>query len=134
MEENKQLLELLEQIEKNSRRQVRLGRIQCLLSLAAAACCGAVLVLALRFLPQVLELLPQIDAVLTNLEATTHQLAGIDLAGMVTDVDTLVTTAQESLNQTMQKLDTIDFATLNKALQDLAAVTEPLSKLTKMFS
>lgn len=141
MDENKQLTEILEQLERNSRRQLRLGRLQCLFSLAAAVFCGAVLYLILGLLPQVSQVLPQISSilsqmqvVLTNLETTTEQLARIDLSGMITGVDTLVTTAQDSLNQTMSKLDTIDFATLNKAIEDLAAVVEPLSRLLKVLS
>ena len=141
MDENKQMLELLERMERNSRRQVRLGRLQCLFSLAAAVFCAAAFLLVLRLLPQLMEVLPristvmnQMQTVLGNLETTTEQLASIDLTGMITDVDTLVTTAQSGLGETMRKLDTIDLATLNKAIQDLAAVVEPLSKITKMFS
>jgi len=102
MEENRQILELLERMEKNSRRQVRLGRIQCILALAAAGFCGAAFLVLLRVLPQILEVLPQIDSVLNqmqtvlgNLETTTQQLAQIDLTGMVTDVDALVTDAPD---------------------------------------
>ncbi|MBP3683860.1 MAG: hypothetical protein J6J12_02705 [Oscillospiraceae bacterium] len=141
MEENTQLIELLERMEKNSRRQVRLGRLQCLFSLAAAVFCGAAFLLLLNLLPQLLAVLPEIDAVLSqmqgvlsNLETATGQLAQIDLSGMVTGVDTLVSTAQQGLTETMNKLNTIDFQTLNKAIEDLAAVVEPLSKISKMFS
>ena len=141
MDENKQTTELLAQIERNSRRQARFAAVQCLLSLAAAIFCGAAFFLILKLLPQVAQVLPQIgtvldqmQTVLTNLETTTQQLAQIDLSGMVTGVDTLVTTAQEGLNQTMGKLNTIDFATLNKAIEDLAAVVEPMSRILKAFS
>lgn len=141
MDENKQMLEIMERMERNSRRQMRLGRLQCIFSLIAAIFCGAGFYLILRLLPQVAQVLPQIGAVLdqmqtvlTNLETATEQLARIDLSGMVSGVDTLVSTAQESLNQTMGKLDTIDFATLNKAISDLAAVVEPMSKFLRAFS
>ena len=141
MEDNQKLLELLEQMERNSRKQVRLGRLQCLLSLTAAVFCAGAFVLLYQLLPQVLAILPQIDGVLnqmqgvlTDLGTTTEQLAQIDLSGMVTGVDTLVTTAQQGLNETFGKLDTIDFATLNKAIADLAAVVEPLSKISRLLS
>ena len=141
MEENRQMAEILEKIEKNSRRQARFAAVQCLLTLVAAAFCGAVFLVVLQVLPQLTQVLPQISTVLNqmqtvlaNLETTTEQLAQIDLSGMVTGVDTLVTTAQESLSQTMGKLNTIDFATLNKAIEDLAAVVEPMSRILKAFS
>ena len=141
MDENRQMTELLAQIEKNSRRQARFAAVQCGLSLAAAVFCGVTLVLVLRLLPQIDEALPQITGVMTqlqsvlsNLETTTEQLSSIDLSGMVENVNTLVITAQEGLTETMKKLDTVDFKTLNKAIADLSAVVEPLSKFIKAFS
>ena len=141
MDENKQTAELLAQIEKNSRRQARFALIQCVLTLAAAIFCAAGFLLILQVLPLVSQVLPQISTildqlqgVLSNLETTTGQLSQIDLPGMVTDMETLVTTAQQSLNDTMGKLDTIDFTTLNKAISDLAAVVEPMSRFLKAFS
>lgn len=141
MEENKQMTEVLARIEKNSRRQARFAVLQCVLTLVAAAFCAAGFYLIWQFLPLVSQALPQISGildqmqtVLANLETTTEQLAQIDLSGMVTGVDTLVNTAQQSLNETMGKLDTIDFHTLNKAIADLAAVVEPMSKILKVLS
>ena len=52
---------------------------------------------------------------------------------MVSGVDSLVTTGQQSLEATMEKLNSIDFEALNKAIKDLAAVTESLSKVTRIF-
>ena len=141
MEENRQMAEILERIEKNSRRQARFAAVQCLLTLVAAGFCGASFYLILRLLPEVAQVLPQIgnvldqmQTVLANLETTTKQLAQIDLAGMVSGVDTLVSTAQQGITETMGKLNTIDFATLNKAIDDLAAVVEPMSRILKAFS
>lgn len=140
MEENKELLELLQKIEKANRQQVRLTRIVCIFALAAALCCIATIVLVYSVLPQVTEILPQINTVasqmqivLGNLEEATAQLSLLDLTGMVSDVEELVTTAQGGLEQTMRNVNSIDFVTLNKAIQDLAKVIEPLSKLTSIF-
>lgn len=133
MEENKEALELLKQIEKNSHRQARTGKLLCLLVLAmvlcSAALCGAILML----LPQVETVIVQMQSVLGNLEEATAQLAAVDFGSMVSGVDTLVATGQQSLNQTMEKLNSIDFKTLNQAIKDLADVVEPLARLTNMF-
>lgn len=141
MEENRQMTELLERIEKNSRRQARFAAVQCAFSLAAAVFCAVAVILMLRILPQINEVLPrvsgaveQMQGILGNMETATEQLASIDLGGMVADVDTLVTTAQNSLTETMKKLDTVDFKALNKAISDLSAVVEPLSRVMKAFS
>lgn len=133
MEQNKEVLELLKEIEKHSRRQARTGKLMCLLVLAlvlcSAALCGAVLTL----LPQVETVIVQMQGVLGNLEETTAQLAAVDFGSMVSDVDALVVTGHQSLQQTMDKLNSIDFKTLNKAIKDLADVVEPLARVTNMF-
>ena len=140
MEENKELLELLQKVEKANRQQVKLTRIVCIFALVAALCCVGTLGLIYSILPQITGVLPQINAVasqmqvvLSNLETTTAQLSDLDLTGMVSNVEELVTTAQSGLEQTMNNLNTIDFGTLNKAIGDLAKVVEPLSKLTSIF-
>ena len=140
MEENKEILELLKQIEKNNRQQVRNGRILCIMALVTALCCVVTFGLIFQILPQITGIVPQITGVITqmqavlgNLEQTTDQLAALDLVSMVSDVDTLVVTGQQSLEQTMEKLNSIDFDALNQAIEDLAAVIEPLAKLSNMF-
>ena len=140
MEENKELLELLKKVEKANRQQVRLTRIVCIFALAAALCCVGTLGLVYSILPQITGILPQINTVLGqmqvvlgNLETATAQLSVLDLTGMVGNVEELVITAQASLEQTMGKLNTIDFDTLNKAIEDLSKVVEPLSKLANIF-
>ena len=129
MEENKEMLDLRRQIEKNSRQQTRTARLQCLLALVAAVFCVGVFVLIFNFLPRLDTVVTQMQTVLGNLETTTQELAALDLGGMMDGIDTLVASGQEGLAQTMEKLNTIDIDTLNKAIKDLAAVVEPFAKL-----
>ena len=140
MEENKEMLELLKQIEQNGRQQARMGKLICLFCLIMALCSVAVFVLALNILPQVEAFLPQVgrvidqmQAVLGNLEQTTQALASMDLGGMAADLDALVVSGRQSLEVTMEKLNTIDFEALNSAIEDLASVVEPLSRFASMF-
>lgn len=133
MEENREVVELLRQIEKTSRQQARSARLHCILTFVSALCCVAVLVTVLGILPKVDGVITQMDAVLSNLEQTTAQLAAIDLQGMVSDVDALVTTGQQSLQQTMEKVNAIDYESLNRAIKDLADVIEPLAKFFNAF-
>lgn len=140
MEENKEMLELMKKLEKSSRAQLRTGRLVCLFALVAAASCVAAMVMIAGILPQLEQILPQINTVLTqlqtvlgNLEQTTAQLAEVDLQSMVTNVDTLVTTGQAGLEQTMEKLNSIDFDTLNQAIADLSKVIEPLAKIANLL-
>jgi len=133
MEENKEMLELLQQIEKSSRQQARNARFQTILALVAAAFCIGVFVLVFNFLPQLDAVVSQMQTVLGNLEKTTQELSSLDLSSMMDGIDTLVSSGQEGLQQTMEKLNTLDIETLNKAIKDLAAVVEPLAKVSNMF-
>ena len=133
MEENKEIIELLKKLDESSQKRVRLGRILCVLALVAALFCGATFAVVFSLVPQVETVLTQLQPVLGNLEQTSQQLAALDLAQMVANVDTLVVSGQQSLEQTMDKLNSIDFDTLNQAIQDQSNVIQPLARLSGMF-
>ena len=133
MEENKEIIELLKKLDESSQKRVRLGRILCVLALVAALFCGATFAVVFSLVPQVETVLTQVQPVLGNLEQTSQQLAALDLEGMVSNVDALVVTGQQTLQQSMEKLDTVDFDALNQAIRDLSAVIEPLAKWGKIF-
>ncbi len=133
MDHNQEMLELLRKIEKSNRQKNVTNVIMCVFMLAAAASCVFIGLMVFRLMPQVNGLLVQLETVLTDLEQTTGQLAALDLESMVTNMDSLAVYAQESLQQTMEKLNTIDFETLNKAIEDLAKVIEPLAKFFGRF-
>lgn len=140
MEENKETLELLRKIEKNSRMQTYSGYARTVLVLVCAVCMVVLTCSVMKLLPQVSEILTQakgavaqVGTVLDYLEQTSAQLAQVDYAGMVGGVDSLVTTGQQSLEATMEKLNSIDFDALNKAIKDLSAVTQSLANVTRIF-
>lgn len=133
MDHNQEMLELLRKIEKSNRQKNVTNVIMCVFMLAAAASCVFIGLMVFRLMPQVNGLLGQLETVLSDLEQTTGQLAALDLESMVNNMDSLAVYAQESLQQTMEKLDTIDFETLNKAIEDLAKVIEPLAKFFGRF-
>lgn len=140
MEHNDKTLELLEKIEKTNRRQLLFTQIFCGIALVAALFCILALVKVHQLLPQVQGITAQMQGLLGNMEQAASQLAALDLQGiaenveaLVGNVDMLAINAQDSLKQTMTKLDTIDFETLNKAIQDLAAVVQPLADFFGRF-
>lgn len=140
MEENKETLELLRKIERSSRIQIYSGYVRTGLMLVCAVCMAALVVMVFRLMPQINEILAQaqhafnqVGTVLDYLEQTSYQLSQVDLQGMVSNVDGLVSTGQQSLEASMEKLNGVDFEALNKAIKDLAAVIEPLAKMTKVF-
>ena len=134
MEENREMLEILRQIEKNGRRQILMSRVQCAFTVAAALCCVVMAVLVWNVLPELSTVVGQMETVLGNLENVTGQLAAADLAEMAGNVDSLVVTGQQSLEQTMEKINAIDLETLNKAIEDLSRIIEPLARFFGKFS
>ena len=140
MDNNQKLMDLLEQMEKANRKQVAYARLQFVFSVIAAICCILLLLAGVKILPQLQEAALQAETVLTNLETVTTELAQADLIGMVENVDALVTnvdglvgTSQEGVEQAMAKSNAIDFDALNDAIQDLSDVIEPIAKFFNTF-
>ena len=134
MEENRELIDLLRKIHKSNRTQTVVCSILCVFALIACVCCVMLFVKVYDMLPQMNVVFAQLETVLANLEQVSGQLAAVDFQSMVQDVDALVITGQQSLEQTMEKLNGIDFNALNEAIGDLAAVVEPLAKFFKVFN
>ena len=133
MEEKLDLRDLLERLDESNRQQAKFAKWQCIFSVASAVCVVGLFLLVYTLMPQVQELTAQMETVLTNLEVVTDQLAGMDLGSMVENVDVLVTTSQAGVEQAMDQLNGIDFETLNRAINDLADVVEPLARFFNVF-
>lgn len=141
MEENRKMIELLEKLNETNRAQARWLRIQSVLTVVMALFCLAAVVLVWKVAPQVNTVLEQTQSVLTNMESVAEEVAAMDLESMVDNVDTLVTNVltlvedaetlvtegQTSLETTMEKLNAVDFETLNKAIEDLSDIIEPIA-------
>ena len=140
MENNERMIELLERMEKANRKQVAYARMQFLFSAVAAICCAVLLFAGMKVLPQLQQAAVQAETVLSNLETVTTELAQVDLSGMVDNVDALVTnvdglvgTSQTAVEQTMTKINAVDFDALNEAIKDLSDVIEPIAKFFNTF-
>ena len=133
MEHNNDFQQLMERIDRSNRRQARYGLLQCIFSLISVVCCVALLLLVISAVPQFQSMAQQAETVLSNLETVSNELAAVDLAGMVDDVDTLVSDSQTALTEALIKLNSIDLDSLNKAINNLSDVIEPLAKLGNLF-
>lgn len=71
----------------------------------------------------------QTGAVIDNLDKITTDLAATDIEGMMTNVNNLVISSEESMTEAFTKIESIDIESLNQAIADLQAVVAPLSKL-----
>ena len=137
---------------EENKKMTSYARWQCIFTAVAAVCCVGVFAVILTVVPQVRAVAGQLetvltdletvtgtlngelDTILTNLDTVTRELAQADLKGMVADVDSFVTTGQGAVEQVTEKLDIMDFETLNRAIEDLADVVEPLARFFNVFN
>ena len=140
METDMKLVELLERMEQTNNKQVFYARLQFLFTVVAALCCVVLLLSGMSVLPKLQETAVQAEAVLTNLETVTTELANVDLNSMVQNVDTLVTdvdglvgTSQVGVEQALEKLNAIDFDALNEAIKDLSDVIDPIARFFNKY-
>lgn len=132
--------QVLERIEKQSRRQLLFIKILCVLCALMLLCTLALTLCITGGVKQVLaiaqplqQLAEQAGTVMTNLDDVAQELADADLGSMVDSVNTLAADSQSAVTEAMEKLETIDIDTLNQAIADLAEVVEPLAKVSKIF-
>ena len=133
MEEKKELQEWMDRLEKFNHQQAKYARLQCLFTVVAAVCCVSLFALVYIKMPAMRDVVVKMETVLENLETVTDQMADMDLATMVKNVDDLVATSQAGVEQAMDQLNAIDFNTLNRAIDDLADVVDPLAKFFNVF-
>lgn len=144
MENNR---EILAKLEKHARQQLLFTKLLCILCVLVVVC-AVVLMLAvteaaegilelaqpLRSLTgQVQDLALEAETVMEDLGVVAEALAAADLDSIVEKINMLAADSQSAVADAIKKLDTIDIATLNKAIQDLADVVEPLAKVTKIL-
>ena len=147
MENNQDTKALLMRLEKHSRQQALFTKVLCILC-AAVLVCALVLTVAIagvtmelkqtiqplqQVAGQVEDMAGQAQTVMENLNTVTQALADADISSIVDNMSTLTVESQAAVADAMEKLDTIDIDTLNKAIADLAEIVEPLAKVSKIF-
>ena len=134
MDNQAQIQKLLEKMEENSRKQLFYSRVQFLCTLALTVCCALLLLRIRQFLPQLELLAAQAEQVLSNLEVITGELQKLDMVQMVENINSLVTSSQVGMEEALGAINEIRFDTLNQAIEDLAAVVEPMADFLKRLN
>jgi len=139
--------EILARLEKHTRQQLLFTKILCILC-ALAVVCSLVLMFAVTgaaaellelaqplqgLTAQLQDLAQEAETVMTDLGVVAEALAAADIGSIVENVNVLAAESQSAVADAMATLDTIDIEALNKAIKDLAAVVEPLAKVSKIF-
>lgn len=128
-----ELKDFLEKLEKSNKEQEKYVRLQYRMSLIAAGASIAALCIVIF---AVTSLIPRFDSLFNEIETSVHniqlisqQLADADLPGMIDNVDHLVNTSEKSIQTAVEKLNSIDFESLNSAISDLSDIVRPLGRL-----
>ena len=124
--EDSSTVRLLQQIQKENQEQNRLLRKQnkCLMGLLIAS-----LVLCIACFLSLALLVPKAENALIDMEKITSQMAEANLGEVIHNVNQLAVTSNDGMAQALEKIDSIDLETLNKAINDLHNIVEPLSRL-----
>ena len=134
-------------METFMKQQIKLAKLQCILTAAMVFCCVLVLVVVLfaavkitelsapikELTGQLQELATQAETVMENLNIVAEELAQSDLGSMAVNVNTLVTDGQAAIEEALTKIQSFDIEKLNKAISDLSAIVEPLAKIKNVF-
>ena len=134
MDDQVHLQRVLEKMEENSRRQLFYSRIQFVCTLTLTVCIVLLLIRVGQFLPQLELLATQAQQVLTNLNSVTAELQKLDMVQMVDNINSLVISSQEGLDEALGAIMEVRFDTLNQAIEDLAAVIQPMADFVKRFN
>ena len=147
MEENRELLLAIRELTEENRKQQALLEKQCRATRTLGillVCLVAVVGIAMfTLLPKVTATLKGFDTTLSelnvvveNTQIITEELKTADIEGTIhslsdtlNSVNGLVEDSADSLTASLKKLEDLDIDTLNKAIQGLYKVVNPLSSL-----
>lgn len=128
---------LMEEIRTSNEAQAKYAKRQYFMSQITAAASivilGIVLYVSASLLPKANATFSNMELIMTDLKTVTSELAGSDLDEMLVNINHLVTTSEESIQDAMLKIDAIDIDTLNQAIRNLSDVIEPLAKFFQVF-
>lgn len=124
---------ILENIEKNSRQQLRFTKVLCILCAGVLICLLVLTIILAGAVNQITALAEDAKFVLDNLDAVTWELANADIGSMVENMGALASDSQAIVEAAMNKLDAINFEALNRAIEDLADIVEPLAGISNFF-
>ncbi len=68
-----------------------------------------------------------------NLEVVSNELVNADIGGTIQGLDDLIATTGEDVSGAMDKLNSIDFNTLNESIQSLHDVVTPMADFFGRF-
>ena len=137
--ENMSEKELLIELLKEQRGETRARKLVA----------GLMIAIFVMIAAAVLYLVPKVVSVADEVQSATAKLTSVvgtveskvdmidstikDIDGMVKNVDNLVVTNTKNLSEAVEKLNSIEFETLNKAINDFADTVQPVANFFNAF-
>ena len=121
-------------VEKGQLKYQKLAFVMSLITMLMVGAIMIVIVSAVLYVkPMITDVYDSTMKSLDNLETLTDdlnaQMKAADLEGTVRNVNELTVQATGDLSAAMDRLNSIDFETLNKAIKNLNDTVEPLARL-----
>ena len=116
--------------EKYARRQYRMSQITALASILILA---VVIYTASILIPKINVTYQNIQLILEDMRVITSELADAELDQMIGNIDHLVVSSEKNINDALVKVNSIDIEELNRAIQNLSDVVEPLAQFFGRF-
>lgn len=79
--------------------------------------------------PQIADVLKTTQTVTKDLEKVASELEGVDISGMLANVNDLVSDSQATVQEALRQMQAVDIETLNEAIDSLYQIINPLSSL-----
>ena len=121
-------------VEKRQLKYQKLAFAMSFITMVMVGVIMAVIVVSVLYVkPMITDIYDSTMVSLENLETLTDdlslQMKQADLEGTVTNINKLTVQATDDLSNAMDRLNSIDFDTLNKAIKNLNDTVEPLARL-----
>ena len=91
--------------------------------------CAVVVISAITIVPRVNRTLREAQQAIEAMNEIADSLDVEELGGLITDTHEFVNTSNEELADAMERVESIDIDTLNRAIQDLEAIVEPIARM-----
>jgi methyl-accepting chemotaxis protein len=127
--ENDKLQAVVEELQDQKKYLKKQTRLLQLCSLALVLLIVVIGAAAVSIAPRISSVLTKTETIAQNLEDVTTELGNADIPGMLTNVNTLVSDSQDTVAEALKQMQSIDFESLNEAIQGLNQVVGPLASL-----
>lgn len=142
----KVIMDILQDIRDNERKEMKYAKRQSVISMVLSSICLTIVIMigiaVFSLLPKVGALVRNANAIIeeasgmmseaedvvTNLNTVTNDLAKLDINELFDNVNGLVVESEDSISEAMERIEKIDFESLNSAIKDLGAVISPLAR------